>query len=123
VRRESALLWFGVFGAPLAWIAQHLGGFALSVAACGDRERAPIDVNLDTWTLVIGLAATAVALASWAASALAWRATRDIDHDGPPPRGRINFLAVIGMTDAPLFLAMILMSSFGVLSLQPCVQI
>jgi heme/copper-type cytochrome/quinol oxidase subunit 2 len=119
---EAALLWFGVFGAALAWMGQHIVGWMLTEAQCGDRARGEMNVNLDTWTLVIGLTAAVVAIAAGVAAVLTWRATRGLDDSDPPPRGRIHFLAVIGMTITPLFLAMILMSSFGVLSLDPCRQ-
>ena len=56
------------------------------------------------------------------AAVAAWRATRDDDDDDAPPAGRTHFLAVIGMTITPLFLAMIVMSSAGAIVFRGCVQ-
>jgi hypothetical protein len=120
--REAALTWFGVFGPPVAWAIQLVVGWALTEAECGDRERPPDGVALHTSTAVLGVITTLVALAGGVAAVLTWRATRGLDDAAPPPQGRIHFLAVIGMAAAPLFLAMILMSWLGVLSLQPCRQ-
>ena len=56
------------------------------------------------------------------AALAAWRATRDADDDDAPPAGRIHFLAVIGLTITPLFLAIIVMSGAGAIVLDGCVQ-
>jgi hypothetical protein len=56
------------------------------------------------------------------AAVAAWRATRDADESDAPPAGRIHFLSMIGMTIAPLFLAIILMSSAGAIAAVGCTQ-
>ena len=108
--------WLGVLGAPLAWTGQHVAGFALAEADCS----AVVSVDLDAWTTALTIAAAAVAVAAAGASVLAYRDTRDAGDS--PPASRIRFLAQIGMTIAPLFLALILMNGIGVLSLPGCRQ-
>jgi hypothetical protein len=120
--RVAALTWFGVFGPPVAWLVQHIAGWSLTEAECGDLTRPAHGVHLHTSTAALGSAATLIAVAGGIAAVLAWRATRGLDDAAAPPRGRIHFLAVIGMAATPLFLAMILMSWVGVLFLQPCRQ-
>jgi hypothetical protein len=117
------LAWFGVLGPPAAWAIQHVAGFGLALAQCPDNAAGPgWTVPVDTATIVIGAVAATVTVACGAAALLAWRATRDADDDDAPPAGRVHFLAVIGMTVTPLFLAMIVMSSAGAVALPECVQ-
>ena len=112
--RERALVWFGVLGAPSAWAVQHLTGYALSEAGC---QR---DLHVDPWTIAVTAIAAAIAVLATAASVIVWRATRDAGD--APPAGRVHFMAVIGMTGAPLFLALVLMSGIGAVVLEGCVQ-
>jgi heme/copper-type cytochrome/quinol oxidase subunit 2 len=109
--------WVGVFGAPAAWTVQHVTGYALTEATCG---AAGWDTHMDTWIAIVTGVAALVAVASGVAAVLAFRATRDAGAEPPP--GRIRFLAIIGMTITPLFLAMILMSGLGSVILVPCRQ-
>ena len=115
------LQWFGVFGAPFAWAVQHVAGFALTLAACDPAGRT-WDVPVDATTTVISIVAAAVAIAGGAAAVASWRETRGTEEYGPPPEGRRYFLALVGMTIAPLFLAMIVMNGSGVLDLEGCHQ-
>ena len=118
---EAAVLWLGVLGAPVAWAIQHVTGFALTQARCGEAAtRGRWSLNMDAWTIVVSATALAVAVAALAAAIVTFRATRGAGSE--PPRGRIHFLAVIGITIAPLFLAMIMMSGLGAIFLPECVQ-
>ena len=111
-----ALVWVGVLGAPAAWTVQHITGYALTEVTCDERGW---HVHMDPLTLVVTGIAVAVALAAEAASIVTFRATRDASE---PPGQRIHFLAVIGITIGPLFLALILMSGLGAVLLQACRQ-
>jgi hypothetical protein len=115
------LVWFGVFGAPAAWAAQHVAGYALTAAECSPAGTM-WDVHVNTWTVAFTATAAAIAVLAWLSSVRAFLSTRGASHDDPPPQGRTHFLAVIGMTVAPLFLAIILMSGAGVLGLEVCEQ-
>ena len=115
------LQWFGVFGAPFAWATQHVTGFALTLAKC-ERAGSTWSIALDGITTAVSIVATAIALAAGAAAVASWRQTRGAEKDDPPPEGRRFFLAIVGMSITPLFVAMILMSGSGVLDLSGCRQ-
>ncbi len=117
---EAGVLWLGVFGAPAAWAIQHVSGFALTEARCREAAGGGWSLNMDAWTIAVSATAAAVAVAALAAAIVTFRATRGAESE--PPAGRIHFLAVIGITIAPLFLAMILMSGLGAIFLPECVQ-
>jgi hypothetical protein len=120
-RRQEALQWFGLFGGALAWTVQLVLGFGFAQAACS-----PGGSRLGTGTTIPQLALTAGAglvavLAALAALAVAV-ATREDDHDGPPPTGRQRFFALAAVAANVLFLAIIL--NTGLLSVYqfPCRQ-
>jgi hypothetical protein len=115
--RSSLLVWFGVLGAPAAWAIQHVAGFGVGQAAC---SRARLGVAVDPWTIGLTAGAAAIAVLAGLAAVVTWRATRDAGEE--PPASRVHFLAVIGMTLTPLFLAIILMSGIGAVSLGACHQ-
>lgn len=119
--REATVLWLGVLGAPAAWTVQHIAGYALTEARCQEASAlGGWSVNMDAWTIAVTACAAVVALASMTAAGVTFRATRGAESE--PPRARIHFLAVIGITIGPLFLAMILMSGLGAVFLPQCVQ-
>jgi heme/copper-type cytochrome/quinol oxidase subunit 2 len=123
VRRADALMWFGLFGAPAAWAAQHVAGIWLTLAQCHGNTAGPSwSLHLDAWVTAITAVAAAVAVLAGLSAASAWRSTREADDSDPPPAGRIHFLGVVGLTISPLFLAIILMSGLGTVFLPQCVQ-
>ena len=123
MKRFGLFAWLGVFMPPFAWAAQHVLGYATGLADCPDNTAGPgWSVPVDAGTIVVGTVAAVTAAACGVAAVVAWRATRDADDSDAPPAGRIHFLAVIGMTITPLFLAMIVMSSAGALVFRGCVQ-
>ena len=120
---SQALAWAGALGPAFAWAGQHVAGFALGLADCPDnRHGAGWNVPVDGLTIAVGAVAAAAAALCGLAAVLAWRATRDASDSDAPPAGRVHFLAVIGMTITPLFLAMIVMSSAGAIAANGCVQ-
>jgi hypothetical protein len=123
MRRAGLFAWFGVLGPPFAWAVQHVAGFSVGLADCPDNTPGPgWSVPVNALTVAIGgLAAIAAALAGVAAIA-AFRATRDAEESDAPPAGRIHFLALIGITITPLFLAMIAMSTAGAIVATGCTQ-
>ena len=123
MRRYGLFAWLGVLGPPFAWALQHLGGFAVGLADCPDGTRGPgWNVPVDAVTIALGAAMAVFATLCGVAAVAAWRATREADEADAPPTGRIHFLAMIGMTVTPLFLAMIAMSSAGALAFHGCTQ-
>jgi hypothetical protein len=123
VRRAGLFAWFSVLGPPFAWALQHVAGISLGLADCPDNTRGPgWSVPVDGVTLAIGSAMAIVAVLGGAAAVAAFRTTRGIDESDAPPAGRIHFLALIGMTITPLFLAMIAMSTAGAIAATGCTQ-
>jgi hypothetical protein len=123
MRRASLLAWFGVLGSPFAWAGQHVAGFALALSRCPDNTQGPgWNVPVNTVTLILGATAAAIAVLSGASAFVAWRAARAAEDDDAPPPGRVHFLSVIGLTIAPLFFAIIVMSSTGAIVFKECVQ-
>ena len=117
-------MWFGLLGAPAAWTVQFLIGFWLVEVGCnsgGDRG-----LSVDSWTALATLVAAALAVLAELAAIRAFRETRDVEGQGgaeeAPPKGRVHFLAVIGMAIAPLFFFIIVMSGLGVVVLENCHQ-
>lgn len=117
------LVWFGVVGAPAAWVTQFLAGFALSEAACNPpgSERT---LSLELIVTLLTCAAVAVALLAAAAALAVFRATRTAGEEeaSAPPAGRVHFLATVGLIVAPMMLAIIVLNGIGLIVLDPCRQ-
>lgn len=117
----SPLLWYAPLGSAVAWSLQFGSGYWISEAHCSVAGE-HWGIAVSTLTIAIGLAALVVALGSLATSIALLRRTAGASVKGAPPDGRTRFLATVGLTVAPLFIAMIVMTSVGVLVLQPCNQ-
>jgi uncharacterized membrane protein len=117
----SPVVWFAVLGPPAAWFGQFLIYYWLAEAQCspaGTQWAIPMTV----WAIVVGTVAAVLAAGAGLTSLALFRRNAEDEHEGAPPGGRIKFLAVVGLTLTPLFLAMILMSTAGLLALVPCNQ-
>lgn len=118
-------MWFGLLGAPTAWGVQFLVGYGLTQAACS-QAGSRWNVAVDGITLAATVAGAAVVVLAELAALKVWRDTRPAEGpaglEEPPPKGRIHFLATVGIVIAPLFLFMILMGGLGAVSLPGCTQ-
>jgi hypothetical protein len=110
------LTWYGLLGAPFAWTLFHVVGVGIAMGVCSPVG-ARVDATLQPWSIVLTAAAVAVAFGALLAAGLVYLSTRGVEDDAAPPVGRIHFLAVIGLTITPLFIAIILMSGIGGTSL------
>jgi hypothetical protein len=111
LRRPAFLVWIGIGAAPLAWTTQHVMGVAFALAQCnpaGARWQLPVR----GWDLGSAIAAGLIALAGIVAAVVAFFDTRGLG-DQPPPASRIHFMAIVGMTTSPLFLAIIVLDGLG----------
>ena len=113
-RSVHLLAWFGWMGAPAAWAALHVFDFGLTQAACNGPGR---DVPLDGLALGATIVGACFAVAALLCALRAFRATAEADG---PPGERVHFMAVIGLTISPLFLAIILMDGIGAAVLETC---
>ena len=112
MRRSELLQWFGLFGGAAAWTCQHAALFFLSTARCnpaGSRWA----FGMTGWQLGVTVAAAVVALAAEAAAVVTALRTRELEHDGPPPLGRIHFFALAASAGNVLFLGAILLDGLG----------
>lgn len=116
-RLAAALQVYALFGAPLAWTAQLVVGYGLTEAACGPAGRA-WDIPIDTWEGVVLALALVVAAGGWAAAAMLHRAVTHGQLDDP--NGRVTFLAMIGLVVGAIFVALIVYTGTGVLTLEEC---
>jgi hypothetical protein len=118
------LSWFGLLGAPVVWTLMHVLGYGLAEARCDPIGSGK--VTLEAWTVALMSVAAAIAVLAGLSALAVFLRTRDVKGVGgseePPPKGRLHFLAVVGMAISPLFLAIILMDGLGVLILPECVQ-
>jgi hypothetical protein len=106
------LSWYGLLGAPFAWTVFHVGGVGIATGACspfGLRSGG----DLQPASLALGFGSLAVAVGGLGAALVVYVSTRGVDEEGAPPLGRIHFLSVVGLTIAPLFIAIILMAGLG----------
>jgi hypothetical protein len=103
----------------------HVLGYGLTEAACGPAG-ARWSIAVDGWTVALTAVAAVIAALAGLAAVAALRRTRGVRGTGgseePPPKGRIHFLAVIGIVISPLFFAIIVMDGLGVIFLSNCVQ-
>jgi heme/copper-type cytochrome/quinol oxidase subunit 2 len=115
------LQWFGVLGAAFSWAVFHVVGFALTQASC---ERAGLrwSIATDGLTTAATVVAAVIAVLAGVAAVATYRGARDASHDDPPPKGREQFLGVVGMAVTPLFLFIIVMDGSGVLAGSVCHQ-
>lgn len=127
---SNALVWFGVLGGAGAWAVQFVVNLAFTFAQCdapSGRWQLPVhgfEIGLSAAAVAVGIAATGVSLRLY-------RRTFRIDHiaeaerqgkGSPPPTGRINFLAMVGLTVNFLALAIIVMTGIGAPLLPVCQQ-
>ena len=115
------LQWFGVFGAAFAWTIFHVFGFAVSQASC-ERAGSSWSIAMNGLTTAAMVVAAVIAVLAGVAAVVTYRGAREATHDDPPPKGREQFLGVVGMAVTPLFLFIILMDGSGVLSSSVCRQ-
>jgi len=118
---RPAIVWFGVLGAPVAFVLQHVVGYALTEAAC-NRIGTTWSVPLDTLATVLTALCAGIALLGGLAALASFRATRAAGEGAPPPAGRVHFLAITGMVVALLMLAIILLDGIGVVAVEGCRQ-
>ena len=118
--RLELFQWYGLLGAALAWTAQLVLGFGLTVARCGAGGN--FGLAVDTWEILLIVVAGTLALLGEAAAVAVLLATRALEHDDPPPDGRRHFFASAAVVGNLLFLMIILLSGIGIVAHSPCHQ-
>jgi hypothetical protein len=121
-------LWFGLFGAPVAWSLQLLASYALVAHGCypdAEPMTMPVVPGLRTLVLGTGVAALALALLAGGSAWRSWRATQHEHDDGHEAlleagEGRTRFMALAGMMLSAVFVLGIVMNVVPLLLLRPC---
>lgn len=126
----TALVWFGVVGGALAWALQFVAGYGFGLAHCFPTGTS-FALPTSGWQIAAAACGVVVALASMAVSMWLFLRTFRIGDvagmerrgDGaPPPAGRLQFLAMTGITVNLLALAIIVMVGVGAPILHACQQ-
>ncbi len=121
-------LWFGLFGAPVAWSLQLLASYALVAHGCyPDAVPMTIPVVPGLRTLVLGTGAAALVVALLAAGS-AWRSWRATQHGHQAEHeallevgeGRTRFMALSGLLLSTVFALGIVMNVVPPLLRRPC---
>ena len=127
---SNAIVWFAVLGGSVAWVVQFVVNLAFTFAQC-NAPPGRWQIPVRGWQIGVSALAIAIGLAAEGASIWLYRLTHQIDHvaeaerhgeGSPPPTGRINFLATVGLTVNFLSLAIMVMTAIGAPLLPVCQQ-
>jgi hypothetical protein len=125
---RPAVLWFGVFAAPLFWSIQELVSYALIAHACYPRSvplAAPASGRAETLAIAAGVIAFIVAAIGGVTALRIWRATRVKGEDGEEtPRdvaeARTSFMGFAGLLLSTVFLLAIALNLGAIFLLPTC---
>jgi hypothetical protein len=117
--RAELVQWYGLFGAALAWTAQHLIVFGVGYADCLDASRR-WGLDVVTWTIVATVVGGGLAVLAEVAAIRVLLATRALEYDEAPPLGRRHFFAYAAALGNVLFLGAILLNCVGALANTTC---
>ena len=127
-RVTPAALWFGLFGAAVAWSIQELAGYAIISHACypsWEPRFIPAASGVWTITLVLSLIMVVLGLAGGATAYGSWRRTRQpdsgvegrqLDHG----EDRARFMAMSGMVVSGIVLFNLAMNAIVLFLVPPC---
>ncbi|MFL5966817.1 MAG: hypothetical protein ACJ747_09720 [Gaiellaceae bacterium] len=121
LRYPEAFQWYGLFGAAFVWAAQLLIGFAVAQANC-NRGSVGWGIDLRTWQSVLMGVGLLLAASAEVAAISVVLATRDVEHDDPPPRGRRHFFAWGAMLGNLVLFNAILLQGIGAIVHGTCQQ-
>jgi hypothetical protein len=124
------VVWFAVLGGALAWAVQFAVNLMLTWARCNSpagRSTLPLHtLEIITSAVAVAIGASAMGLSLWL-----YLYTYQFKHvpvaerrgeGSPAPTGRVNFLAVVGLTVNFLALAIMIMTGIGAPLLSVCRQ-
>ncbi len=127
---STPLVWFGVLGGAIAWAVQFVANLYLTFAQCNQTQTHrslplhQLEIGISVAAIVVGLAAEGVSVSLFRQTDRIEGVTEEeLRGEGsPPPTGRINFLAMVGVTVNFLALAIIAMTAIGAPLLAVCQQ-
>ena len=112
-------LWFGIWGAPMAWISLELLSYILTTAMCDVDSHSVLRAHADKvwhYLLPISVMAGIIALAAACTAVHNWRKTRH-EKSGSAHQllevgeGRTRFLAMFGLLTSAGFIIALLFST------------
>ena len=122
----------GMFGAPLAWLAQMSLSEPLAAQSCYPHVRPLPMPQLPAWLpplqVILALVSAAALVTALACGLLAWSAMRQthaqsegsagatVEHGG----GRAGFLATLAFMTSLMFIAAIVITGLAVVLVSPC---
>jgi hypothetical protein len=112
-----AALWFGLFGAAVAWTIQELAGYALLAHTCYPSRQpllAPNDPAAWTRGLIVSVLMLVTGLAGGLTAYRSWRGTRQVEE------GRARFMALSGMIASSILLFNIVLNLVVLFLVPPC---
>jgi hypothetical protein len=112
----TALQWYGLLGAPLAWTAQLLVGYGVEEAACAPAGMR-WGLGTGTWQLAVTIACGLVAVGGAAAAATL---LRRVHRDAGDPFGRLGFMAAGGVLVSVVFVILIVLGGTSAVALPEC---
>jgi hypothetical protein len=121
LRRLEILQWTGLLLGGLAFAAAHVLGYGITEAQC-NAAGLRWGISNDTWELAALGSAAAFVVVSELAAALVVARTRDETYEGPPPPGRLRFLAIAAVAANLIFLTIILLDALGAVFNVACRQ-
>jgi len=118
-RVNTMLLWVGLFGAPVAWIAQMFLSEPLAAYACYPKSAplsAPIWEGMPSILAAISIACFTIALSS---TLIVWILWRQSDPQAVG-EGRNRFLVKLSAMSSFIFTVAIIFNICAVLLVSPC---
>lgn len=109
-------LWFGLLGAPTAWVLGLSAEYALVEVACTKRTMLPLHLA-STVTLLLALGAGWLAYTQWDRLGRGWAG------EAGDSATRSRFMAVVGVMISALFVLAIVAQWLGTAFLHPCMGI
>ena len=121
-------LWFGIFGAPVAWALEVIAGYSLIAHYCYPRDvplSTPPYGALRLTGMIVCIVLVLVGVAALVTSIHSWRETRhghDAEHHEllEVGEGRARFMAFGGILLSTMFLFALLMSALPVFTDSLC---
>jgi hypothetical protein len=111
LRRLALLQWLGMAGG-VVWIAAFLGGTAVSQALCNPGS-GRWGIPHDTVQVALTVVACVLIVCAELAAVAVFRATRDVEEQGPPPHGRLHFFASAALVANVIFFMIILLAGIA----------
>jgi len=121
-------LWFGLFGAAVAWSIQELAGYASIAHACYPSWQPrfiPVVPGVWTTTLIMSLVMVGLGIAAGLTAYRSWRLTRR-ESSGAEERqlevgdDRARFMAISGIIVSGILLFNLLMNAIVLFLVPPC---